>query len=81
MAAPTYYTYKDPYPATLNHPNAVQLESKEDWPKTYRYNPNRYSTQGIHPPAPVYNAQRQAVQSWYYGGQVSLISSPPSKHR
>ena len=80
MAAPTYYTHKDPYPATLNHPNAVQLESTADWPKSYRYNSNHVSTQGIHPPGPVYNAQQQAPQPWYYyGGQVSLKWTPHSQ--
>lgn len=68
MAAPTYYTYKDPFPATLNHPYAVQAESKADWPKSYRYNPNHTSMQGIHPPAPVYTANQPAPSSWYYHG-------------
>lgn len=71
----TYHTYKDPFPATLNHPDAIQLESTADWPKTFRYNSNYRSPQGIHPPAPVYNANQPAPQSWYYyGGQVSLHS-------
>ncbi|KAK5101073.1 hypothetical protein LTS08_004679 [Lithohypha guttulata] len=64
-AAPTYYTYKDPYPATENHPHAVQIETKTDWPKTYRYNSNQNTTQGIHPPGPVYQAN-QAPAAWYY---------------
>lgn len=72
----TYYTYKDPFPATLNHPDAVQLESTEKWPKKFRYNSNYARTQGIHPPAPVYTANQSAPQSWYYyGGQVSPCSA------
>lgn len=80
-AAPTYYTYKDPYPATENHPHAVQIETKADWPKSYRYNSNQNTTQGIHPPGPVYQAN-QAPAAWYYnqyyGAQVSLKTNHPS---
>ena len=73
MALPTYYTYQDPYPATLNDSNVVQLETRPNWPKLYSYNSSNYATQGIHPPAPVYNAQQQVGQSWYYSGQVSTM--------
>lgn len=69
----TYYTYKDPFPATVNHPNASQFETSADWPKTFRYRANKWTTKGIHPPAPVYNANQPAPLSWYYGGQVSHL--------
>ena len=73
----TYHTYKDPYPATLNYPNALQLESRADWPKTYRLNPNYDPNQGIHPPGPVYNADQTASQNWnYYWQQQQQVSLP-----
>ncbi len=71
----TCYTYKDPYPMSLNRSGAVQLKSKADWPRSYRCNPNHVSTQGIHPPGPIYNSNQPAAQPWsyYHTAQASLM--------
>lgn len=68
---PTFYTYKEPYPATERGPNAATLpEPMDKWPKSYRPNVNKYKPQGFHPPGrimPTWNAG-------YYGAGVSLTS-------
>lgn len=74
----TYYTYKDPFSSTLNHPDNVQLESTADWPKTFHYNSDNHRIQGVHPSAPVYTANQPAAQSWYYGSQVSYSNISPN---
>lgn len=54
-----YYTYKSPWPATINDGRTISYSSPSDWPRTYRVNPNY--RQGLHPPG-------QAQPTWNYGG-------------
>lgn len=69
---PTYYTYEDPFPATKNDPYKQRFEDMSRWPKSYRYNSNQVTTQGIHPPGAVYDGAASWWQN-YYGAQVSCL--------
>lgn len=86
---PSYYTYDERYPSTLNDPDAppsVSWEDSRDWPKTYTVTAPNSGCQGYHPPAPVYQSSQPAMPQYYYGqavnppvrkaGDFQLISLP-----
>jgi hypothetical protein len=76
---PSYYTYDERHPSTLNDPDApatVQWEDSRDWPRTYTVTSPNAGYQGYHPPAPVYQSSQPAqYQQYYYGQAVSTLSS------
>lgn len=79
-AMPSYYTYDERYPSTLNDPDApatVQWEDSRGWPRTYTVTRPNAEYQGYHPPAPVYQSSQPAQYQQYYYGQA--VSTPSSK--
>ncbi len=62
-----FYTYDPLNPSAVNtNPAAWHWENPADWPRTYLYVSNQGGTQGIHPPAPVYQSNQPAQQAMYY---------------
>ena len=75
---PTYYAYGESNPSALQTPDTRRLESKDDWPRTYKYIPAYDSQyQGFHPPAPIYQGyQAQKPATYYCAHNVSSCASP-----
>lgn len=71
---PLYYNYKEPNTGAANYPNTGTWENTDDWPRAFTYSSNTSGPQGIHAPAPVYQAAQQPAQSanYYYAPAVSI---------
>lgn len=61
-----FFTYQNPYPSQLATLGQGHWEDPADWPRTFIYVANQAGTQGIHPPAPVYQANAPAQSNMYY---------------
>lgn len=71
---PNFYTYQNPYPSQLATAGQGHWEDPADWPRTFIYVTNQAGTQGIHPPAPIYQAGSPSQPNMYYY-QVSEMPS------
>lgn len=69
-----FYTYQNPNPSALNSSDSGHWENPADWPRTFLYVSAHQDTQGIHPPAPVYQSSPSSSQPAIYYFAVSRLS-------
>ena len=72
----TYYQYDDYHPSAIVNPYEDHWEDIENWPRVYKYLPaHELSQQGLHPPAPIFQAGQGFNNGMYpYGMAVSQLT-------